>query len=216
MVTLSPISHCYLNSFGWEKKNLKQKIVKYLLFLWNKIKSNWTQTHSTRICMHAHNCKQIRNPHIHQKIKLIHAAPRVRLLVGRSLGGSFGVPYTFIPYIHVYEYISIYSIQNTHFRTKTHTHTHTYICIYTHFFELRYSQISTDQTEIYFSGTVLNQYFFLTCQQQHTFVWFIHDIQGYRVSQNNCGIRKFFCVNTCYILHWLQKKPKKIQFSQKL
>ena len=73
--------------------------------------------------MHAHNCKQIRNPHIHQKIKLI-------------LGWSFGLPYTFIPYIHVYEYISIYSIQNTHFRTKTHahTHTHTHTFVYIHTF----------------------------------------------------------------------------------
>ena len=71
--------------------------------------------------MHAHNCKQIRNPHIHQKIKLI-------------LGWSFGLPYTFIPYIHVYEYISIYSIQTHTFQNKdTHAHTHIHLYIYTLF-----------------------------------------------------------------------------------
>ena len=72
---------------------------------------------------------------------------------GRSRGGIF-----------------TYTLGDRLMQTRTHTHTHTYICIYTHFFKLRYSQISKDKTEIYFSGTVLNQYFFLTCQQQHTFV----------------------------------------------
>ena len=208
MVTLSPISHCYLNSFGWEKKNLKQKIVKYLLFLWNKIKSKLTNTFNAHL--YARTQLQTNTKSTHTPKNLTHTCGPSCPSVGRSVARLVGrsaihfYPIHTCLRIHINIFNSKHSFQNKD--TRTHTHTHTYICIYTHFFKLRYSQISKDKTEIYFSGTVLNQYFFLTCQQQHTFVWFIHDIQGYRVSQNDCGIRKFFCVNMCYDCTKMLKK----------